>query len=222
MLAVAEHSYDPNEPETELAFEAGEQLLILNYGDPNPWLRALKNGRVGLVPENYLKIQRPSWYLGRISRAAAEQVLSSCHQGAFLVRLSESSPTDFSLSVNCTQSVQHFRILTDENYNYFLWKRKFTSLNELIDYYRTETVSRNNNIFLSDMLAPGEFIVEAKYDFTATQDAQDDELGFRKGDLIIVTDNHDEHWWSGKMGGNTGFFPQTYVYQNDFLHLNRN
>lgn len=40
-----------------------------------------------------------SWYYGRITRADAEKLLSNKHEGAFLIRISESSPGDFSLSV---------------------------------------------------------------------------------------------------------------------------
>lgn len=40
-----------------------------------------------------------SWYYGRITRADAEKLLMNKHEGAFLIRVSESSPGDFSLSV---------------------------------------------------------------------------------------------------------------------------
>lgn len=40
-----------------------------------------------------------SWYYGRITRAEAEKLLHDKHEGAFLIRVSESSPGDFSLSV---------------------------------------------------------------------------------------------------------------------------
>lgn len=39
------------------------------------------------------------WYYGRITRADAEKLLCNKHDGAFLIRISESSPGDFSLSV---------------------------------------------------------------------------------------------------------------------------
>lgn len=39
------------------------------------------------------------WYYGRITRADAEKLLDQQPEGCFLVRISESSPGDFSLSV---------------------------------------------------------------------------------------------------------------------------
>ena len=38
--------------------------------------------------------------------------------GAFVVRVSESSPGDFSLSVKCGDGVQHFKVLRDAQGNY--------------------------------------------------------------------------------------------------------
>ena len=39
--------------------------------------------------------------------------LSWYFSGAFVVRVSESSPGDFSLSVKCGDGVQHFKVLRD-------------------------------------------------------------------------------------------------------------
>ncbi|CAA9997820.1 unnamed protein product [Nesidiocoris tenuis] len=49
----------------------------------------------------------PPWYYGRITRADAEKLLMNKHEGAFLIRVSESSPGDFSLSVNCSLFVRN-------------------------------------------------------------------------------------------------------------------
>lgn len=214
MEAVAKHDFTPSDAESELAFQRGDKLLILNYGDPVQWYNADKNGEKGIVPENYIHIEAPSWYMGRISRAVAEQMLiGNKNDGAFLVRLSESSPADFSLSVKCGTSVQHFRILkTNDNENkYFLWSDRFDSLNKLVDHYRHETVSRNSNICLRDMNEDGQFVVEAIFEFTPS--GEEAELDFQKGELITVFDNSDDNWWGGCTGLKTGYFPKTYVQQ---------
>ena len=50
--------------------------------------------------------------------------------------------------------------------------------------------------------------MRAMFDF----DAQGpDELGFRKGDMIRVTQRVDDSWWRGELGGQEGMFPVTYV-----------
>ena len=67
----------------------------------------------GLIPSNYIEMKAHNWYYGRITRADAEKLLSNKHEGAFVVRVSESSPGDFSLSVKCGDGVQHFKVLRD-------------------------------------------------------------------------------------------------------------
>ena len=68
---------------------------------------------LGLIPSNYIEMKPHSWYYGRITRADAEKLLANKHEGAFVVRVSESSPGDFSLSVKCLDGVQHFKVLRD-------------------------------------------------------------------------------------------------------------
>ena len=46
--------------------------------------------------------------------------------------------------------VQHFKVLRDGAGKYFLWIVKFDSLNQLIEYHRTTSVSRGPNIILKD------------------------------------------------------------------------
>lgn len=63
------------------------------------WYRAELEGKEGLIPSNYIEMKKHDWYYGRITRADAEKLLMNKHEGAFLIRVSESSPGDFSLSV---------------------------------------------------------------------------------------------------------------------------
>ncbi|KAG7165520.1 E(sev)2B-like 2 [Homarus americanus] len=72
---------------------------VLNMEDDMNWYRAELDGREGLIPSNYIEMKSHEWYYGRITRADAEKLLLNKHEGAFLIRVSESSPGDFSLSV---------------------------------------------------------------------------------------------------------------------------
>ncbi|XP_054699274.1 GRB2-related adapter protein isoform X3 [Grus americana] len=111
------------------------------------------------------------------------------------------------------QHVQHFKVLRERNGKYFLWEEKFNSLNELVDFYRTTTIAKKQQIFLRDEDQTQEVrrpkFVQAQFDFSAHDGSQ---LPFLRGDIIEVLDCADPNWWQGKIYGRVGFFPRNYVH----------
>lgn len=98
---------------------AGEQVRILSYNKSGEWCEAhATSGQVGWVPSNYVtpvnSLEKHSWYHGPISRNAAEYLLSSGINGSFLVRESESSPGQRSISLRYEGRVYHYRINEDD------------------------------------------------------------------------------------------------------------
>ncbi|UJR26412.1 hypothetical protein I4U23_007744 [Adineta vaga] len=145
----------------ELSFQKGAVLKVLNTEEDVNWYKAELNGQEGYVPKTYIEMAPHPWFYGSISRAEAEKILLQQDgspnripqpDGAFLVRMCESSPGDFSLSVKYQDQVQHFKVLRDGMGKYFLWVVKFESLNELIDYHRTTSVNRGQNLLIKDMI----------------------------------------------------------------------
>ena len=51
----------------------------------------------------------------------------------------------------CSDGVQHFKVLRDAQGKFFLWVVKFNSLNELVEYHRTASVSRSQEVRLRDL-----------------------------------------------------------------------
>eukprot|EP00128_Syssomonas_multiformis_P002334 Colp12_sorted_trinity150504_noHs@15130 len=218
MEAVGLHDFNATAPD-ELSFKAGDIVKIVDTEDPH-WYKAELDGKDGLIPSNYVKMTDNSWFHGKISRVQAEQLLMRKGvEGSYLIRESESSPGDFSLSVKHGTTVQHFKVLRDNTQKYFLWVVKFSSLNQLIEYHHKASVSKNAQILLTTPLtrtqpaaaaATPQAVkrVRALFDFNPQEDG---ELGFRKGDVITVLDENDPNWWRGQLNGSVGVFPVSYT-----------
>ncbi|XP_033734735.1 growth factor receptor-bound protein 2-like [Pecten maximus] len=222
MEARALHDFKPTKDD-ELAFEKGDRLCIMDtHCDENWWSAVrIKNPEQGkgYVPKTYIKMEPNDWYAGRISREQAVSLLLRGNQpdGSFLLRDSESSPGDYSLSVRFQGAVQHFKILRDGSGKFFLWVKKFPSINSLIEHHQLSSVSRTETILLRGKPKEGAHEqkleqVTCMYDFKPDDD---EELPFSKGDIIEVLEKEIDSWWRGKnmRTGETGLFPINYVKQ---------
>ncbi|KAF1560763.1 GRB2-related adapter protein, partial [Eudyptes schlegeli] len=218
MESVALYSFQATEKD-ELPFQKGDTLKVWGAGGSpamgrspamgGGWMLLLRGTEWAHSPGAPRR-----WYAGRISRHLAEErLLKRKHLGAFLIRDSESAPGEFSISVNYGQHVQHFKVLRERNGKYFLWEEKFNSLNELVDFYRTTTIAKKQQIFLWDEDQTQEVrrpkFVQAQFDFSAHDGSQ---LPFLRGDIIEVLDYPDPNWWQGKIYGRVGLFPRNYVH----------
>lgn len=116
-------------------------MKILSYNKSGEWCEAHSaTGRVGWVPSNYVtavnSLEKHSWYHGPISRNAAEYLLSSGINGSFLVRESESSPGQRSISLRYEGRVYHYRISEDsEGRVYVTSESRFRTLAELVHHH---------------------------------------------------------------------------------------
>ncbi|KAM4597790.1 GRB2-related adapter protein 2a [Polymixia lowei] len=145
----ARGKYDFNATDTdELSFKKGDVLKVL--GSQDDWYKAEIHGHEGYVPQNYVELQTPRWFQENASRSSAEELLMNKNTGGFLIRGSQSSPGDFSISVKHDFDVQHFKVMKDNKGQYFLWTDKFTSLNNLVDFYKTTSISKQREIYLDD------------------------------------------------------------------------
>uniref|UniRef100_UPI00358FBC2B cytoplasmic protein NCK2-like n=1 Tax=Myxine glutinosa TaxID=7769 RepID=UPI00358FBC2B len=165
--------------EEELSFSKGEIMEVLEKPENDPeWWRCRKtDGRVGFVPRNYVQVMgsgRASptpqpirlglgpvssgkfagqpWYYGAVTRQQAEAVLNERgSDGDFLVRDSESSPTDFSISLKATGKNKHFKVQFTEQ-RYCIGQRRFDSMQSLIEHYQRApifTSSQGDKLYLS-------------------------------------------------------------------------
>ncbi|KAM5153011.1 GRB2-related adapter protein [Mantella aurantiaca] len=211
MEAVAIYNFKTTERD-ELPFSKGDILKILNMEDDQNWYKAELKGQEGYIPKNYIKVKPHLWYAGRISRQVAEEILlKKKFLGAFLIRDSESSPGEFSISVNYGHHVQHFKVLREKSGTYYLWETKFGSLNELVEFYRSSSIAKTHPVLLKDEEEKRKkLFVQAQYDFPSDKGY---ELSFQRGEIIEVMDSSDPGWWSGRISERVGLFPRSYVNQ---------
>lgn len=132
--------------------------------DPEWWRCKNSRGMVGLVPKNYVMLldERPGplsstssspqnrsvaparsgrfagrdWYYGNITRHQAECILNERgEEGDFLIRDSESSPSDFSVSLKAVGKNKHFKVQLSDGV-YCIGQRRFNSMDELVEHYK--------------------------------------------------------------------------------------
>nr|XP_033785406.1 GRB2-related adapter protein 2 [Geotrypetes seraphini] len=147
MEAIAKYDFSAT-AEDELSFRKGDILKILSSQDE--WYKAELRSCEGFVPKNFIELQTPIWYHEGVSRHEAEAILMSKETGSFIIRTSQNSLGEFSISVRQEEDVQHFKVMRDSKGNYYLWTEKFSSLNKLVQYYKTSSISRQKQIYLRD------------------------------------------------------------------------
>ncbi|CAJ1052936.1 GRB2-related adapter protein 2b [Xyrichtys novacula] len=237
MEATAKYDYEASDSD-ELSFRKEERLKILKT--TGNWFKAELNGAEGFVPKNFIDIHLPSWYQEDCSRSDAQEKLTSQPVGAFIIRGSQNStPRDFSLSVRHVEDVQHFKVLRDSRGQYYLWSEKFSSINQLVEYYKHISISKETQIFLREMQPPQKRRVRMKPPPPAPPlpdrspvpaprklksspkqrvralygfyAEEMDELDFDAGDIITVLDCSHNAWWRGELRGKIGLFPSNYT-----------
>ncbi|KAG9279920.1 GRB2-related adapter protein-like isoform X1 [Astyanax mexicanus] len=210
MEAVSLYDFRATESD-ELSFQKSDVLKITNMEDDPNWYTAELLGRRGYVPKNYISVRPHTWFAGRISRHVAEGRLRQRECGAFLVRESESAPGEFSISVSYGDHVQHFKVLKERDGNYFVWDEVFSSINQLVDFYKSNSIAKERTVFLreaeqSQRQRPHQ--AHALFDFNPQHNSQ---LHFLRGDIIDLLDCSDSQCWKGRCHGRVGLFPREYV-----------
>ncbi|XP_068131697.1 SH2 domain-containing adapter protein F isoform X3 [Hyperolius riggenbachi] len=108
-------------------------------------LKATKNpsvehtNSVGERIDPSLPLESQFWYHGAISRTDAESLLRLCKEASYLVRNSETSKIDFSLSLKSCQGFMHMKLSRTKENQYILGQNSppFDSVPEIIHYYTT-------------------------------------------------------------------------------------
>ncbi|XP_058831050.1 uncharacterized protein LOC131689775 [Topomyia yanbarensis] len=85
-----------------------------------------------------IPLDRQGWYHGSISRIDAEKILRSLGEGSFLVRNSESTRQDYSLTLKSAKGYMHMRIQRDPETAQFIlgqFSRPFPTIPDMIRHF---------------------------------------------------------------------------------------
>ncbi|CAB1316654.1 unnamed protein product [Coregonus sp. 'balchen'] len=188
---------------------------------------------------NFDAEDRDSWYWGRLSRQEAVSLLEGQRHGVFLVRDSITSPGDYVLSVSENSKVSHYIINSISNNRqsgsglppprFRIGDQEFDALPILLEFYKIhyldtttliEPISKAKHTgFVSCAAtapptasgsAPQEAeFVRALFDFPGNDE---EDLPFRKGDVLRVLVKPEEQWWNAaNQEGRAGMIPVPYV-----------
>uniref|UniRef100_A0A182JL01 SH2 domain-containing adapter protein D n=1 Tax=Anopheles atroparvus TaxID=41427 RepID=A0A182JL01_ANOAO len=103
--------------------------LGLNLGSNRP--------HVDLIDAS-IPLDRQGWYHGSISRIDAEKILRPLSEGSFLVRNSESTRQDYSLTLKSAKGFMHMRIQRDADSGQFIlgqFSRPFPTIPDMIRHF---------------------------------------------------------------------------------------
>lgn len=117
-------------------------------GTPRP---NTSNGNINTSGSANEEIRGKPWYFGQISRSECDILMAEKGQdGDFLVRDSESTTGDFSVSLKAPGRNKHFRVHVESGM-YCIGQRKFVSLQQLVDHYQRApiyTSQKGEKLFL--------------------------------------------------------------------------
>ncbi|KAI4540584.1 SH2 domain-containing adapter protein F isoform X3 [Ovis aries] len=84
-----------------------------------------------------LPLENQVWYHGAISRTDAENLLRLCKEASYLVRNSETSKNDFSLSLKSSQGFMHMKLSRTKEHKFVLGQNSppFSSVPEIVHHY---------------------------------------------------------------------------------------
>uniref|UniRef100_A0A1A8IF64 Adapter molecule crk n=1 Tax=Nothobranchius kuhntae TaxID=321403 RepID=A0A1A8IF64_NOTKU len=184
---------------------------------------------------NFDAEDRGSWYWGRLSRQEAVSLLQGQRHGVFLVRDSITSPGDYVLSVSENSKVSHYIINSISNNRqsgpgmihprFRIGDQEFDALPALLEFYKihyldtTTLIEPINKSKHSSFMSTGpgggppprleDEYVRALFDFPGNDE---EDLPFRKGDVLRVLEKPEEQWWNAQNAdGRTGMIPVPYV-----------
>ncbi|XP_059201374.1 guanine nucleotide exchange factor VAV3-like isoform X2 [Centropristis striata] len=207
--------------------------------------KILATSKIGFFPSDAVRpcpcVPKPVdysaqlWFAGPMERYQAEVELLDRGNSTYLVRHRSKECTEYAISIKFNDKVKHIKILTKDGCFYIAESRLFKTVLELVEYYKQHSLKEgfssldttlqvpyrelpNGNMPKAITKAGSVFsprvvgIAVARYDF-CSRDTR--ELSLLQGDIIKIYTKMSNGWWKGEVDGRMGWFPSTYVEEED-------
>ncbi|XP_065889135.1 tyrosine-protein kinase-like [Dysidea avara] len=205
---VAKYSYSPRR-ESELGFNKGEKLYVINTDDANWWLA----GQMGCIPSSYVSEFRTDQLQNESKANDSDretnrklEAVKACNLNypLFIAKSNYSPRRDNELGF---KEGDLMYVVNSEDCNWWIAGRvgyipsNYVSLidsnNSDRSFFGTNIDSSNYPLFI------------AKYNYTARTDF---DLSFKKGDLLHIVRVDDDGWWLARRSNSQeGCIPSSYV-----------
>ncbi|GAA6236048.1 guanine nucleotide exchange factor VAV3-like isoform X2 [Lates japonicus] len=175
------------------------------------------------------------WFAGPMERNQAEVELQDRGNSTYLVRHRSKECTEYAISIKFNDKIKHIKILTKDGCFYIAESRLFKTVLDLVEYYKQHSLKEgfssldttlqvpyrelsNGNMPRAITKAGSVFsprvvgVAVARYDF-CSRDTR--ELSLLQGDIIKIYTKMSSGWWKGEVDGRVGWFPSTYVEEED-------
>uniref|UniRef100_A0A671YBS7 Vav 3 guanine nucleotide exchange factor b n=1 Tax=Sparus aurata TaxID=8175 RepID=A0A671YBS7_SPAAU len=228
-----------------LSIHAGDVIELMFADLHSSWWQGkiLATSKIGFFPSDAVRpcpcVPKPVdysaqlWFAGPMERYQAEVELLDRENGTYLVRHRSKECTEYAISIRFNDKVRHIKILTKDGCFYIAESRLFKTVLDLVEYYKQYSLKEgfsslditlqvpyrepSNGNMPRDLFVPvfsprvvG--IAVARYDF-CSRDTR--ELSLQQGDIIKIYTKMSNGWWKGEVDGRVGWFPSTYVEEED-------
>ncbi|XP_022613720.1 guanine nucleotide exchange factor VAV3-like isoform X2 [Seriola dumerili] len=207
--------------------------------------KILATSKIGFFPSDAVRpcpcVPKPVdysaqlWFAGPMERYQAEVELLDRGNSTYLVRHRSKECTEYAISIKFNDKIKHIKILTKDGCFYIAESRLFKTVLDLVEYYKQHSLKEgfssldttlqvpyrepsNGNMPRAITMAGSVFsprvvgIAVARYDFSS-RDTR--ELSLLQGDIIKIYTKMSSGWWKGEVDGRVGWFPSTYVEEED-------
>ncbi|KAL0966916.1 hypothetical protein UPYG_G00302220 [Umbra pygmaea] len=206
--------------------------------------KILKTKEIGFFPSDAVRpcpcVPKPVdysaqlWFAGPMERHQAEVDLMDRDNGTYLIRYRTREFTEYAISIKFKDNVKHIKILTKNGCFYIAETRLFKTVLELVDHYKQNSLREGfrtldttlqipfrepgSGISLPKAICHTVFsprvvgVAVACYDFSS-RDTR--EISLEEGDVVQIYSKMANGWWRGEVNGRVGWFPSTYVEEEE-------